>query len=172
MSRNSMEGITKRIGAIKFSCLSPDEIRAMSAVKVITADTYDDEGRPYERGLMDTRMGVIEPNMRCKTCGCNSNECPGHFGDIDLARPVIHVGFIKDIKMLLECTCSSCGRLMLSAEQAQRSREKMDVLEGLGGDSAEVKGLSKRTAKDASSKDECPYCGEKQMKIKLDKPTT
>ena len=68
--RNLNEGVTKRIGAIKFSCLSPEEIRKMSTVTVITADTYDDEGRSLDRGLMDLRMGVVEPGVRCKTCGC------------------------------------------------------------------------------------------------------
>ena len=34
-----INSITKRIGSIKFSCVSPDEIRRMSAVKIITADT-------------------------------------------------------------------------------------------------------------------------------------
>lgn len=172
MSRGHIESITKRIGSIKFSCLSPDEIRKMSAVKVITADTYDDENRPYERGLMDTRMGVIEPGIRCKTCGCNSNDCLGHFGHIELARPVIHVGFIKDIKMLLECTCSSCGRLMLNDDQIKYSRQKLGSIEEFGGDPADIKLFSKKTAKDASSKEFCPYCGAERVKIKLDKPTT
>ena len=115
----TVRGITKRIGSIKFSCVSPEEIRKMSATKVITADTYDDEGYPIEMGLMDPHMGVIEPGLRCKTCGCKVDECPGHFGHIDLAMPVIHVGFIKDIKSLLECTCSQCGRLMLSPEEVE-----------------------------------------------------
>ena len=75
-------GITKRIGSIKFSCVSPEEIRKMSATKVITADTYDEEGYPIEMGLMDPHMGVIEPGLRCKTCGCKVDECPGHFGHI------------------------------------------------------------------------------------------
>jgi len=172
MNGRSIDGVTKRIGAIKFSCLSPEEITKMSVVNVITADTYDDESRPIDRGLMDTRMGVIEPGIRCKTCGCNSNDCPGHFGRIELARPVIHVGFIKDIKMLLECTCSNCGRLMLNADQVEQSKRKMGILEELGGDTSDVKLLSKKTAKDASTKGVCPYCGAEQMKIKLDKPTT
>ena len=63
-----MNTIDKKIGSIKFSCISPDEIRNMSAVKIITADTYDDEGYPIQGGLMDSRMGVIEPGLRCKTC--------------------------------------------------------------------------------------------------------
>ena len=168
----TMRGITKRIGSIKFSCVSPDEIRKMSATKIITADTYDDEGYPIEMGLMDPHMGVIEPGLRCKTCGCKVDECPGHFGHIDLAMPVIHVGFIKDIKMLLESTCSNCGRLMLSEDQIQARRDSMERMEELGGGTIDVKNFSKETAKDASGKGVCPYCGIDQVKIKLDKPTT
>ena len=86
--------ITKKIGSISFSLLSPQEIRKMSATKVITADTYDDDGFPIAMGLMDPRLGVIEPGLRCKTCGLRvgKDKCPGHFGHIDLAMPVIHVG--------------------------------------------------------------------------------
>ncbi len=165
-------GITKRIGSIKFSCVSPDEIRRMSATKIITADTYDDEGYPIDMGLMDPHMGVIEPGLRCKTCGCKVDECPGHFGHIDLAMPVIHVGFIKDIKMLLESTCCQCGRLMLSEDQIKSRLESMEKMEEYGGDTVEFKNYSKETAKDASGKAVCPYCNAEQIKIKLDKPTT
>ncbi len=168
----TVRGITKRIGSIKFSCISPEEIRKMSATKIITADTYDDEGYPIEMGLMDSHMGVIEPGLRCKTCGCKVDECPGHFGHIDLAQPVIHVGFIKDIKMLLESTCCQCGRLMLSEEQIKARRDSMDKMEELGGDTIDAKNFAKDTAKDASGKGICPYCGAEQIKIKLDKPTT
>ncbi|MDR1405174.1 MAG: DNA-directed RNA polymerase subunit A' [Candidatus Methanoplasma sp.] len=167
-----MRGITKRIGSIKFSCVSPDEIRRMSATKIITADTYDDEGYPIEMGLMDPHMGVIEPGLRCKTCGCKVDECPGHFGHIDLAMPVIHVGFIKDIKLMLESTCRSCGRIMLTAEQIESRMDDMSEMKDLGGGTIDLKNFSKETAKDASNKGICPYCGTEQIKIKLDKPTT
>ena len=52
-----MRGVSKRIGGIKFSCLSPEEIRKMSATKVITADTYDDDVRL----TVDAIVGLIEP---------------------------------------------------------------------------------------------------------------
>lgn len=167
-----MRGISKRIGSIKFSCVSPEEIRKMSATKIITADTYDDEGYPIEMGLMDPHMGVIEPGLRCKTCGCKVDECPGHFGHIDLAMPVIHVGFIKDIKLMLESTCRNCGRIMLTAEQIEARRGDMSDMKDLGGGTIDLKNFSKETAKDASNKGICPYCGVEQIKIKLDKPTT
>lgn len=167
-----MRGITKRIGSIKFSCISPDEIRKMSATKVITADTYDDEGYPIEMGLMDPRMGVIEPGLRCKTCANRVDECPGHFGHIDLAMPVIHVGFIRDIKMLLESTCRTCGRLMLTPEQITAAAVEVERMEELGGDTMDVKNFAKVVAKGASTKGLCPHCSAEQIKIKLDKPTT
>ena len=89
-----INSITKRIGSIKFSCVSPDEIRRMSAVKIITADTYDDEGYPISQGLMDPHMGVIEPGLRCKTCGCKVDECPGHFGHLILERHYYNPGYL------------------------------------------------------------------------------
>jgi len=167
-----MRGVSKRIGSIKFACLSPDEIRKMSATKIITADTYDDDGFPIDMGLMDPHLGVIEPGLRCKTCGHKVDECPGHFGHIDLAMPVIHVGYVKEIKKLLQSTCRVCGRLLLTEEQAKEYRETMLSVEEMGGDALDVRMVSKETAKDAASRPTCPHCGAEQMKITLDKPTT
>ena len=172
MSRGAFGDVTKRIGSIRFSCLSPDEIRKMSKVKVITPDTYDDENRAYERGLMDLHMGVVEPGLRCKTCGCKVEKCLGHFGSIELARPVIPVGFIKEIKMLLECTCLECGKLLISDEQVKEIRNKIGVTDDEEGETDEQKELFKKIHKEASSKSACPHCGAEQVKIKLDKPTT
>ena len=167
-----MRGVSKRIGSIKFACLSPEEIRKMSATKIITADTYDDDGFPIDMGLMDPHLGVIEPGLRCKTCGHKVDECPGHFGNIDLAMPVIHVGYVKEIKKLLQSTCRSCGRLLLTEEQAKEYMASMDQVEDLGGDSIELRDMAKITAKDAAARMICPHCGADQLKITLDKPTT
>ncbi len=168
----SMRGVTKRIHAIRFALLSPDEIRKMSQTKVITADTYDEDGFPYDLGLMDSHLGVIEPGLRCKTCGGKVDECPGHFGHIDLAMPVIHVGYVKEIKKLLQATCRKCGRLLLTREQAADYIKEMESVEELGGDTTEVQVVSKESAREATKKQRCPWCGEEQKKITLDKPTT
>jgi len=165
-------GVTKRISAIKFAHLSPDEIRKMSATKIITADTYDDDGFPIDMGLMDPHLGVIEPGLRCKTCGKKVDECPGHFGHIDLAMPVIHVGYVKEIKKLLQSTCRSCGRLLLTGEQAAEYRKQRDRMEELGADTLESSSVARETAKDASARTACPHCSTVQLKITLDKPTT
>jgi len=165
-------GVNKRIHGILFAHLSPDEIRRMSAVKIITADTYDDDGFPIEMGLMDMHMGVIEPGLRCKTCGQKVDECPGHFGHIELAMPVIHVGFVKDIKRLLQSTCRECGKVLLTSSQIEEEENLRHMLEDLGGDLTEFERLMKDTAKNASVRTVCPYCNAEQLKITLDKPST
>ena len=170
-----MRGVSKRIGSIKFACISPDEIRQMSATKIITADTYNDDGFPIDAGLMDTHLGVIEPGLMCKTCGHKVDECPGHFGHIDLAMPVIHVGYVKEIKKLLQATCKSCGKLVLTEDDVKEYRSRMDIMEELGSDAIDMREFSKETAKAAAEKamkEVCPHCGVEQKKITLDKPTT
>ncbi|KAG1848807.1 hypothetical protein C8R48DRAFT_813042 [Suillus tomentosus] len=41
--------------------------------------------KPKMGGLMDPRMGTIDRNVKCQTCGEGMSECPGHFGHIELA---------------------------------------------------------------------------------------
>jgi len=151
------KSITKKIGSIAFSLLSPNEIRKMSATKVITADTYDDDGFPIAMGLMDPRLGVIEPGLRCKTCGLRvgKDKCPGHFGHIDLAMPVIHVGLVKSIRDCLRSTCRECGRILLT------DKHKNEFLEEL-----------KQIIKESVKTEKCPRCSREIGKIELDKPTS
>lgn len=100
------------IEGIKFTIFSPETIRKMSAAKIIVADTYDDDGYPIDGGLIDTKLGVVEPGLKCKTCGGKAKECPGHFGHIELVRPVIHVEFGRHIYAILKAICPSCKKLV------------------------------------------------------------
>lgn len=163
--------ITKKIGSIDFSLLSPNEVRRMSATKVITADTYDDDGFPIPMGLMDPRLGVIEPGLRCKTCGLRvgKDKCPGHFGHIDLAMPVIHVGLVKTIRDCLRTTCRDCGKIMLTEKQNEEYKVE---LEKYAAEGREKTYLLKQIVKDCRKADKCPHCGREVGKIELDKPTS
>jgi len=163
--------ITKKIGSIKFSLLSPNEIRKMSATKIITADTYDDDGFPIAMGLMDPRLGVIEPGLRCKTCGLRvgKDKCPGHFGHIDLAMPVIHVGLVKTIRDGLRTTCGECGKLLLTDKQKEEFTKELKKYEYEGRDPSY---LLKQVVKECVKVDKCSRCGREVGKIELDKPTS
>ena len=120
-----MKGFIKKIEKINFGLMSPDDIRAMSVVTVETPDTYEDDGFPIDKGLMDLRLGVIDPSLICRTCGFRGGECQGHFGSIELARPVIHIGFGDVIHKILRATCNECGRILLDQEKIEEYREKI-----------------------------------------------
>lgn len=57
------------------------------------------------------RLGTNDRNFKCATCNGNMSECPGHFGHLELAKPVFHVGYISKVKKILECVCFFCGKL-------------------------------------------------------------
>jgi len=159
----------KEIGGISFGLMDPETYRDMSATKVITADTYDDDGYPIDMGLMDPRLGVIDPGLECRTCGRHSGSCNGHFGHIELAAPVIHVGFTKLIRRLLRSTCRQCGRLALNDEQKEEFRDRLVRAKELNEDPNDVLKAAVRQARKSST---CPHCGEPQADIKHEKPTT
>ncbi|EMA60809.1 DNA-directed RNA polymerase subunit A' [Halorubrum lipolyticum DSM 21995] len=157
------------LGGIDFGLMDPETYRDMSATKVITADTYDDDGYPIDMGLMDPRLGVIDPGLECRTCGSHSGSCNGHFGHIELAAPVIHVGFTKLIRRLLRSTCRECGKLALDEAQRDEFRDRYERAKELGDDEHDVLKAAVRQARKAST---CPFCGEPQADIKHEKPTT
>ncbi len=161
---------TKLVEKIKFGLLSPDEIRKMSAARIITADTYDEDGLPIPSGLMDQRLGTIEPGQRCQTCGNLVSNCMGHFGHIELARPVIHVGYSKKVLKVLRSICPECSRLMLTDEEMETFRQgQMKHRRIFFEDDEEA---TKNVFKQARKSKICPYCGAKKKKIVIEKPTT
>ncbi|QLG50113.1 DNA-directed RNA polymerase subunit A' [Natrinema halophilum] len=159
----------KDIGRISFGLMEPEEYREMSATKIITADTYDDDGFPIDMGLMDPRLGVIDPGLECKTCGKHSGSCNGHFGHIELAAPVIHVGFTKLIRRLLRGTCRECSRLLLTEDERDEFRGQLEESRKL---SRDLNDVTKAAIRQARKKDRCPFCAEIQYDIDHEKPTT
>ncbi|KAJ7836355.1 DNA-directed RNA polymerase II, subunit 1 [Mycena olivaceomarginata] len=102
----------RKVKEVQFGILSPEEIKAYSVAKIEHPEVMDETTRkPKMGGLMDPRMGTIDRNFKCQTCGEGMSECPGHFGHIELARPVFHPGFILKVKKILECICINCGKL-------------------------------------------------------------
>ncbi|KAF2170224.1 hypothetical protein M409DRAFT_64556 [Zasmidium cellare ATCC 36951] len=103
----------KTVQEIQFGLFSPEEIKSMSVCHIEYAETLDEQRqRPREKGLNDPKLGTIDRSQMCATCGENQQECPGHFGHIELAVPVFHVGFITKIKKILESVCHNCGKLL------------------------------------------------------------
>jgi len=147
-----MKPVRKKIAELRFSLISPYQIKKISSAKIVTPELYDIDGYPVDGGLMDLRLGAIDPGVRCRTCGGRLKECLGHPGSIDLARPVIHLKYVPLIETCLRCFCHDCGKLMLEEKDLERLSPS-------------------QRAKKAKDSKKCPYCQAAQNKVKLDKPT-
>jgi len=158
----------RKIVALKFGLLSPEHVRRISETRIITADTYDEDGYPFEGGLMDPRLGVVDPGLKCKTCGSRAGECPGHFGHIELARPVVHIGYAKLIYKVLRAICKACGRIALSEDRLEEFRKRVQTLKARGQSPDDVVEELFRAARAAKR---CPHCGEERLEIKFEKPS-
>jgi len=163
------EAYQKLIDEIRFGVISPQEIRKLSVVEIQTADTYDEDGAVISSGLMDSRLGVLEPGQRCRTCGNTATMCPGHFGHIELAVPIIHVEFTKVVHDLLQASCRNCGRVLLSEKTNKGVKAKIERVKRLIGSIPDS--FYYKTLDEAKKSKECPYCGAKQYKIEFVKPT-
>ena len=104
------------INGIQFGVYSPETILKKSVVHVNVETYYDSNGDPRINGLFDPRMGYIEPRLKCKTCNQTYIYCPGHFGHIELPRPVFNVQFEDWIFKVLQCVCIKCSRLLINKE--------------------------------------------------------
>ncbi|MBU2639270.1 MAG: hypothetical protein KKG75_01020 [Nanoarchaeota archaeon] len=165
------EYISKKVDSIEFGFLSPEHIKKMATAKVVTPELYDKEGYPVDGGLMDIRLGVIDPGLRCKSCGGKLKECIGHFGYIELARSVVHLKGINIILAFLRSTCRDCGRILVSEEEIEKLSAKLDNIEAEKGVTARRKQVNLLINKLKNVK-KCPHCQAKQFKVSLEKPTT
>jgi len=166
----SIEELQKNIGGIKFTIFSPSVVRSYSVVEITAPETYDRDGLPVPGGLMDPRLGTLEPGQKCATCGNTSAKCPGHFGHIELAEPIIHVAFVDDIYAILQTTCRVCHKIILNEETINEYKKLLtdrtyitpEVLEKV---SREIRVKAKKIR-------QCPHCGSPKYEIQLVKPTT
>ena len=138
---------------IEFGFLSPKFIKEMSAVKIEHPELYDPDGFPIDGGLADLRLGVVDPGLRCKTCGNGVGACLGHFGFLELTKPVINPLFGKKIYMTLKAICTKCHRPLATMEDLAKMKHPLNELQ-------------KKRAKS------CPWCKEKQKEISFSKPTS
>ena len=122
----AMEEALRTIQKIDFALLSPTEIRKYSVAEITQPETYDEDGMPVQGGLMDGRLGTLEPGQKCATCGNTASRCPGHFGHIELAEPVLHMAFVSDINKLIQATCRTCGRILLPQQELDAYRQRLN----------------------------------------------
>lgn len=141
------------IEKIEFGFLSPKMIKEMAAIKIEHAELYDPDGYPIDGGLTDLHLGVVDPGLRCRTCGGTIGQCLGHFGYLELIKPVVHPLYGKKIYMILRATCRECSKPLAANDEIKKM--KRPLLE-----------LYKKKPST------CVHCGAKQKHVEFQKPTS
>ena len=120
-------------------------------------------------GLMDSRLGTLEPGQKCGTCGHPALRCPGHFGHVELAEPVLHIAFIEEIYKLLLLTCKHCSKLLITQDKLDEYTKLIDA-------SPKTPTIYDRYKKEmialAKKTTICPHCDKPKLAIDYTKPTT
>ncbi|XP_064097530.1 DNA-directed RNA polymerase III subunit RPC1-like [Macrobrachium nipponense] len=107
-------------------------------------------------------LGTSQKDVTCETCAKNLSECIGHYGYLDLAKPVYHVGYFKNTIHILQNICKTCAHVLLKpkdksqlCEQAKRTVSYL-----------QKKALYKRINELCKKMSLCPYCNAQNGVVK------
>lgn len=148
------------VTGIQFTIMSPEDIKRRSVAEIETSESFKGT-EPKLNGLFDPRMGVIENGQICKTCEQKTTFCPGHFGHIQLAKPVFYHQFYDTIRKILKCVCFRCSALLKEPEELLEKR----VVTKKASRQKRFESIYKALTKQTSTKT-CNRCGSKQPDIK------
>lgn len=100
-------------------------------------------------------MGVSQKGTLCETCKQDLVACVGHFGYLDLALPVFHVGHFRTTITILQSICKNCSRVMLKPPEAKSFSKRLT--------NPNLSYLAKKTIhhqvlKAAKKNTRCQYC--------------
>ena len=141
-----MDKDIEEIDNITFGIYSAEEIIKMAVCKVDNTKLNGETGSVY-----DIRMGTIENNKLCGTCGQNQKNCVGHFGYIELNEHIVNPLFYKEVRDMLSFFCIKCHRLLITKDQIK--------LNGMG------KIKTRKALKDRKF-EECSHCENPQPEFK------
>lgn len=108
----------RKLNSVQFGILGPDEIRRMSVAEIKHEKPYENS-QPKHEGIVDRRLGANGAIFPCLTCFCDDKTCPGHFGHVELAKPMFNIGFINVTLKVLRCICHYCSKLLTSAQSTE-----------------------------------------------------
>ncbi|KAG2424894.1 hypothetical protein HXX76_014052 [Chlamydomonas incerta] len=153
----SVEDTIETITGVQFCLLSPEEIRRRSVCEIRTHDVYSGN-EPVQGGVLDARMGVLDNNRRCPTCGNKNTFCPGHFGHVDLAKPVFYVQFMEAVKRVMRCVCYRCSALLFEWNDKVTRKQVLKLAR-----EKRFEFMYKHCNK--SGKRDCPFCKARQPSL-------
>ena len=163
--------VPKRIKALQFGLVSPEDIIAQSVLSVQDRNLFDvnQDQKASQRRLItkhgpnDERLGTSGKTGVCGTCLKGLKDCNGHFGHVKLALPCFHYGYMKKITEVLNCVCKECSRILLPEKER---RAALKAIRRPGLDNLRKKALCKKVVADCRKTKICSYCHEYNGPVK------
>jgi DNA-directed RNA polymerase II subunit RPB1 len=148
-----------QIESIEFCVFGNQEVKRYSVLNepqgISIAESFEN-GEPKQGGLVDKRLGVTDYNMTCDTCGCITNDCPGHFGHVELADEIYHFLYFDIAKNIASCICLNCSK-------ALTTKNKDEIMEITGNSHKKIRFA--KFKKHTSNVKFCQNCGKPVGKI-------
>lgn len=153
MDRNIFQGPvhSSRVYDLRFYVLGDEENLLDSNVHITNKEVMKGD-IPAVEGIYDAHMGTTDHTWNCATCASNKNQCPGHYGSVDLKYPVKSPMFRDELLKWLKITCYYCGNLVVGIKKHVPDIKRL---------SEHVKNI--RTVK------KCPHCNRTHMQVGKDK---
>jgi len=148
-----------RVTSVKMGILSPQRILEQSVCEVYNHITSPDQ---VEGTLFDPRMGSSNRTKVNALSKLKMMYDPGHFGHINLAKPVIQYQFLNQIVATLNSVCHACSSILID-------KSNKDTIKRLMGKTRKARfGLldKMRTVDKVKA---CPNCGACIVKFSKDK---
>jgi len=146
-----------QVSRVTFGILSPQRIKEKAVCEIYKHIT---NLKNLEGTLMDPRLGPIERGQICRTCGYSYKECPGHFGYLNLAKPVIQYQYYQIIIKLLGFFCNRCSAILVD-KYNPKIQEELNARKG--------KSLFAYIESIVPNQGYCLTCGAEQPKYSKDK---
>lgn len=106
------------IVSVDYSFMSRKSLEEQSVCKIGLQ-----KGKDITCTVDDPRLGTVDPTRFCGTCFKSNEECPGHYGYINLPEMLIHPLARGYVVLVLESVCNSCSQPLISA----KSMEQQDL---------------------------------------------
>lgn len=96
--------------SITFGILPADTIQRASVCNV-----FESKKRSVHNHVYDPRMGITSTrnNEKCATCLNSIKKCAGHCASINMAVPVLHPMYVKEIMTALQYICYRCNACLV-----------------------------------------------------------
>jgi DNA-directed RNA polymerase beta' subunit len=119
---------------VEFDVLTSGEILKRS-VREINNHLLYSKHIPNSRGPNSLFLGTTDNSYVCATCGRGPDSCTGHYGHIELARPVYNPLFIGNVLKILRIVCFWCSGTLkdidISADSRSSAQSRLTIYANL-----------------------------------------